>query len=157
RLTWPALLALLGLGVLLLPLAPALSQGLRADPPRRPPAVDKPADTPAETPRAANTSPPPATTSRPAPAKAAAAGEVDLAGQIEKAQDEVELLEAELQAVKAEQRVAAATLAAAKDNMARMQQLVERGVVTEKSVLEARLEVPRAEASLQVAEAKLTQ
>src|SRR5262249_36239061 len=95
RLTWPGLLALLGVGALLWPRAPVLNQRLHADPPR-PSTADRPAErAPASTPAHQ----PPATTSQPAPAKTVAAE--DLAEQIEKARDDVELLEVELQAAKA--------------------------------------------------------
>jgi bla regulator protein blaR1 len=150
RLTWPGLLALLGVGVLLLPLAPVLNQRLHADP-LRPPAVDQPAESaPATTPNHQ----PPATTSQPAPAKTVASD--DLVEQIEKARDEVELFEADMQAAKADRQLAVATLEAAKVNLNRAQQLSERGAVTEKLLLDARQEVVRTEAGVQIADAKLT-
>jgi beta-lactamase regulating signal transducer with metallopeptidase domain len=156
------LLAVLGLGGLLLPLLPtwadeqaAESRGAPARPaaeqPPDPPLVPRTPAAPApESPpfRRAKVFPP---TDR-APQPEAPAGR-DLAELIQKARDEVELLEAQVEVKRAQLKAAAAALEFARQNFARVQRLA--GAVSSEELRRVQAEVTRQEAEVTIKQAEL--
>jgi beta-lactamase regulating signal transducer with metallopeptidase domain len=155
RLRWPAALGLVALAVAALPFAPTLAD----DPP---PAAEplRPAEA-TEPPPAADPlrpDPPPrpapaAAASRPAPP--AAANRSMPAEEVERINDEVELLEAQRETKVAMVRVAEAAVKQAVVNYNRVEQLRKSGAVPPEEIDKLRGEVENAEAQLAVRRAEL--
>jgi hypothetical protein len=153
------LFAVLGLGVLLLPLLPtwADEQAAESRGAPAPPAIVKAPDPP-EAPRAPESPPfrharafPP---DDPAPQPEAPTGR-DLTEQIQKARDEVELLEAQVEVKRAQLRVVAATLELARQNFTHTSKLQQSRVVSMEEVKRAQTELIRQEAEVAVKQAEL--
>ncbi len=165
-LTGAGALAVLGLGALLLPLLPTWAQQPSANPPSElrgttaaaPPAQEKPAAK-AKTqkspplPKAAQDVPPDPDAARPAakPPRVPSAW----AEELEKAREDVELLEAQLGVKRAQFEAVQLALRQAKVALERVQDSHEAGAISEKEFLRARLEVAALEAQVLVKQAEL--
>jgi beta-lactamase regulating signal transducer with metallopeptidase domain len=154
------LLAVLGLGVVLLPLLP--SWGLTQPPPTdsdtaaAPPAQEPGRVAPARVPAAVPATTAPARVAA-EPASAARVPSVTAAAPApaEDARDEVELLKAQLDAKKAEVEETQALLGQARHQLKRQEELAKRGTVGEDVLEDARTQVAVQEARLRAKEAQL--
>jgi beta-lactamase regulating signal transducer with metallopeptidase domain len=157
------LLVVLGLGLLLLPLVPTWAQP-REEP--KAPGTDKKAAEPIADPppvaakaaeRAAE--PPPAAESAVAPSPEDTARKTsadrERAEEIERARDEVELLEVQLRIKQAELQAVRTGVNQAHDRLARIKDLQTRGVVSSEALEKARAEVATLEAQLLIKDAEL--
>jgi beta-lactamase regulating signal transducer with metallopeptidase domain len=152
-LSWAGTLAVCALGALLLPLWPT-----RAVP--APPAEEQ-----VEPPPKPRHDPPPVTAEERPPAEErkpetvwwSRLGRAGLAAELEKARDEVELLEVQLEVKRAQLEAAKLTLSHAADYLARITPLRQKGagVISEKDFEEARKAVDTAKVQVVIREAEL--